>query len=172
VNYLPNPTFVRVALTHMSNNNDDDRRAPHTDRSAERSYTDVPWFHRLGIRQGWRRYTVRSQVLMFKLISFTWITRASTESPIIIAVSTWLSYCHNGTLTPLSVLPRSDPLAKLRLLSKKHHPWEVLSPDRDYCLHLRHSQNHVKCQCYPGMLVRRQLIIWLCHSSIRSCLYT
>ena len=39
-------------------------------------------------------------------------------------------------------------------------------------LHLRHSQHHIRCHCYPGMLVRRHLIVWLCHSSIRSCLYT
>ena len=82
---------------------------------------------------------------------------------------TMFSLCPNGTLTPLSVLRRSHPLAnlKLRLLSKKHHPWELSSPDRDYCL-----QHHIGCHSYSGMLVLRHLIIWLRHSSIRSCLYT
>ena len=71
----------------MSNNNDDDGRgAPHTDRSAEGSYTDLPTFRGfIGwvSNKGGGAEAVRSQVL-----TFTRITQASTESPIIIAVST------------------------------------------------------------------------------------
>ena len=60
-------------------------------------------------------------------------------------------------------------IGQARAAQQEHHLWEL---DRDYRLHLRHSQHHVRCHCYPGMLVRRHLIIWLRHSSIRSCLYT
>jgi hypothetical protein len=157
----------------MSNNNDDDDRgAPHTDRSAEGSYTDLPKFRGfigwVSNKGGGGTFSSVDVDIFHKDYS------GEYRKPD--------NYCgeYLTFLLPQWYIDSSLSSSSLSSIGQAQAAQqetsslapELSSPDRDYRLHLRHSQHHVRCHCYPGMLVRRHLIIWLRHSSIRSCLYT